>query len=266
MACTSARWPPCPVPVRYPAAAALTGGSMSLAARAAMASRCGLSRSSTPRHGSASVVGELPVPTEAAVAVDLGGTVYVAGGDTTGGTSSSLRPMAAIYAFDALDGRLLRAGSLPVPVSNAGVAVLGHEGLGGGRGTGRRHAHGGRPGPRAQPEVRSRRAAAVRALLFTGSTCWSPTGATTASLSSTMPTRWSGPTPRGTRPLRREASTSPTTPSSSATVRPSSRTRRRTRQSSSSPIPRAACCGPTGTRASPGRRPGTSTTLMTPTS
>ncbi len=33
--------------------------------------------------------------------------------------------MAGIYAFDAADGRLLRAGSLPVPVSNAAVAVLG---------------------------------------------------------------------------------------------------------------------------------------------
>ena len=30
-----------------------------------------------------------------------------------------------LYAFDAADGRLLRAGSLPVPVSNAAVAVLG---------------------------------------------------------------------------------------------------------------------------------------------
>ena len=77
-----------------------------------------------PTTGSASVVGELPLPIEAALAVNLGGTVYVAGGDTTGGPSS-LEPVASIYAFDAADGRLLRAGSLPVPVSNAAVAVLG---------------------------------------------------------------------------------------------------------------------------------------------
>ncbi|MGP8205590.1 MAG: PQQ-binding-like beta-propeller repeat protein [Acidimicrobiales bacterium] len=114
-----------PVPVRYPAAAALDGKIYVFGGESGKGQPVRAVQVVDPKAGSATVVGELPRPIEAAVAVNLAGTVYVAGGATTAGTSSSLRPAAGIYAFDAADGRLLRAGSLPVPVSNAAVAVLG---------------------------------------------------------------------------------------------------------------------------------------------
>ena len=113
-----------PVPVRYPAAAPLDGRIYVFGGESGNGQPVRAVQVVDPTTGSASVVGELPLPIEAALAVNLGGTVYVAGGDTTGGPSS-LEPVASIYAFDAADGRLLRAGSLPVPVSNAAVAVLG---------------------------------------------------------------------------------------------------------------------------------------------
>ena len=76
-----------------------------------------------PRSHKVVLVGQLPVPLSGAVAVDLGGTVYLAGGDSPAG--QSLRPTATIYAFDRRSHSFPRAGSLPVAVSNAGAAVLG---------------------------------------------------------------------------------------------------------------------------------------------
>jgi PQQ-like domain len=105
------------VPVRYPAVAAL-GSSIYVFG--------GLSGSGHPtaavqvvdtRRRTTGVVGRLPVPLEGAVAGVLGGTAYIAGGDSGG------VPRAAIYAFTPTGSSFLRAGSLRVAVSNAGSAV-----------------------------------------------------------------------------------------------------------------------------------------------
>ena len=77
-----------------------------------MASRYGQSRSSSPGSHQASVVGRLPVALSGAVALDLGGTVYLAGGEAPAGPGT--RPTADIYAFDVARHGFLRAGSLPV--------------------------------------------------------------------------------------------------------------------------------------------------------
>jgi hypothetical protein len=84
----------------------------------------------------------MPEPLAAAAAIKLGGTIYVAGGDTstaqatrrglgnqqTAVKTSSATPLfttSTIWAFDPEKQTLLNAGHLQVPVSHAGVAVLG---------------------------------------------------------------------------------------------------------------------------------------------
>jgi hypothetical protein len=86
----------------------------------------------------------MPEPLQAAVAVRLGGNVYLAGGDTTTpqpgrsgvGTvagaprfhaagSPAMYTSATIWAFQPSTRRLLGAGRLQVPVSHAGAAVVG---------------------------------------------------------------------------------------------------------------------------------------------
>jgi hypothetical protein len=113
-----------PVPVRYPAAAALDGKIYVFGGQNSQGRPVPTVQVVDPVSRTASVVGELPQAVAGAVAMDLGGTIYLAGGEPAAGPSS-LRPTADIYAYDAPSHRLLRAGSLPVPVSNAAVAVLG---------------------------------------------------------------------------------------------------------------------------------------------
>ncbi len=114
---------PLPVPVRYPAVAALgrvvyvfggeqVGGSGSGAAVDV------IQRVDTST-GRVTVVGRLPRPLLGASAVTLKGVIYVAGG--TGGSADS----GTIYAFDPRAGRVLVAGHLIAPVSNAALAVVG---------------------------------------------------------------------------------------------------------------------------------------------
>ena len=67
------------------------------------------------------MVGRLPEPLAGAAAVTIGGHVYVAGGDTTGGST-----VGTIWAFDPPAGKLLAAGNLQSPVANAGLALVGH--------------------------------------------------------------------------------------------------------------------------------------------
>ncbi|MHB8457267.1 MAG: hypothetical protein ACYDBS_06205 [Acidimicrobiales bacterium] len=120
-----------PVPVRYPAVAASGGRIYVFGGDATSGPRSGLPVSTVqminPATGRASVVGSLPRPLAGAAAATLGGTIYVAGGETataTGG-SSSLRDVSSIYAWAQSDNRPLFAGRLFTPVSHAGVAVLG---------------------------------------------------------------------------------------------------------------------------------------------
>jgi hypothetical protein len=106
-----------PVPVRYPALAALGSriyvfGGLQASGRPTAAVQVVDTGRRTAR-----VVGHLPVPVDGASAGVLDGTIYLAGGDR-GAT-----PRAAIYAFEPRGSSFLRAGSLRVPVANAGSTV-----------------------------------------------------------------------------------------------------------------------------------------------
>lgn len=110
-----------PVPVRYPAVAALGrliyafGGQRVGGAGAAVDDIQRID----PASGKIVVVGHLPQALLGAAAVTLDGVVYVAGGTT--GTADS----GVIYAFDPATGRALVAGHLISPLSNAAVATVG---------------------------------------------------------------------------------------------------------------------------------------------
>ncbi len=109
-----------PVPVRYPAVAALGrmiyvfGGQQVGGSAGAVTA---IQRIDTASH-KIEVVGHLPQALLGAAAVTLGGVVYVAGGST--GPSDS----GVIYAFDPVKGRVLVAGHLIAPLSNAAVATV----------------------------------------------------------------------------------------------------------------------------------------------
>ena len=137
-----------PVPVRYPAVAAIGGKLYVFGGEAISGTAAGHPVNDIqmidPANHRASVVGHLPEPVEASAAVVLGGHIYVAGGDSTtaqtyvtglGTTqlspavsatgSGGLTSVSTIWAFDPLTERTAVAGGLQVPVSHAGVAVLG---------------------------------------------------------------------------------------------------------------------------------------------
>jgi hypothetical protein len=137
-----------PVPVRYAAVAALSGKLYAFGGEAISGPQAGHPvddiQMVDPGNGSAALVGHLPEPLQGAAAVALGGHIYLAGGDTSraqrgptpgvGNTQLSppvepdagwLTTVATIWAFDPARKRMLPAGRLQVPVSHAGVAVLG---------------------------------------------------------------------------------------------------------------------------------------------
>ena len=134
------------VPVRYPAIAAFGGKIFVFGGQAVTGPAAGKPVNTIqvidPARRSASVAGHLPEPVAGAAAVTVGGQVYVAGGDAAappaadpgglGSTQFGSVPapghdsptVSAIWAFDPVTA-LLPAGHLQVPVSHAGVAVLG---------------------------------------------------------------------------------------------------------------------------------------------
>ncbi|HEY6275893.1 MAG TPA: PQQ-binding-like beta-propeller repeat protein [Streptosporangiaceae bacterium] len=141
-----------PVPVRYPAVAALAGRIFVFGGEAIAGPRAGapvnLIQAVDPARHAASVVGHLPEPLAGAAAVTVGGELFVAGGESTtaqpltpgigttqlgpgqtapGGTETAAptSTVSTIWAFDPASGRLLPAGRLQVPVSHAAVAVAG---------------------------------------------------------------------------------------------------------------------------------------------
>ena len=136
------------VPVRYPAVAAAAGKLYVFGGQAITGPQAGRPidaiQEVDPGAHSSQVVGHMPETLQGSSAVELGGNVYLAGGQTAqrqptaqgvGNLQLAARSRApngpplftvsTIWAFDPSTHRLLPAGRLQVPVSNAGVAVLG---------------------------------------------------------------------------------------------------------------------------------------------
>jgi hypothetical protein len=140
-----------PVPVRYPAVAAAGGviyvfGGQAIGGSSAGDGPVDLIQRIDPSTHKAVVVGHMPYPVEAAAAVNLGGTIYVAGGESTSpdtaaagvGTTqldgwasaaiaptSGVSPVGDVWAFVPATGAVDRAGQLQVPVAHAGVVTEG---------------------------------------------------------------------------------------------------------------------------------------------
>jgi hypothetical protein len=130
------------VPVRYPAVAA-HGNEIYVFGGEAVAGSGGpvsTIQMIDPARHSVSIVGHLPEPLQGAVAVSLKGTIYLAGGSSSivqpatpglGVTAVAppvtgvLATVSTIWAYDPVSRRLLVAGRLQEPVSNAGAAVVG---------------------------------------------------------------------------------------------------------------------------------------------
>lgn len=120
------------VPVRYAAVAALGRKLFVFGGDATSGPRSGAPITAIqevdPTTGSVRVVGKLPLPLAGSAAVDLGGTIYLAGGETVPTTASAAATpseVSTIWAFAPASGKLLVAGHLYVALSHAGVAVIG---------------------------------------------------------------------------------------------------------------------------------------------
>jgi hypothetical protein len=142
-----------PVPVRYPAVAALGGLIYAFGGQAITGPHAGVPvsviQAVDPARHTAAVIGDLPEPLAGAVAVTVNGELFVAGGESpaarvpapglgaaqlagqptgsSGTEHSSPRTgtVSTIWAYDPASRRLLAAGRLQVPVSHAAVAVSG---------------------------------------------------------------------------------------------------------------------------------------------
>jgi hypothetical protein len=139
------------VPVRYPAVAAAgryiyVFGGQSVGPGTSSAPVADIQRIDPASHHT-SVVGQLPYPLEAAAAVNLGGNIYLAGGEgpasagttpgmgttqldgwaTAGGAPApGLSAAGDIWSFNPASAAVAPAGRLQVPTSHAGVAVDGN--------------------------------------------------------------------------------------------------------------------------------------------
>ena len=121
-----------PVPVRYPAVVAAGSAIWIFGGQTSHGITNDIQRVTLP-SGRAAVVGHLPQPVTAGAAFALGGTVYLAGGQTapatpgrtTASPSAALATSGTVLAYHPGQSGVTTAGYLPVPVSNAGVAVLG---------------------------------------------------------------------------------------------------------------------------------------------
>jgi hypothetical protein len=123
------------VPVRYGAVAALGTVVYVFGGEAVSGPQAGQAVDDVqlidPARHRATVVGHLPNPVAGASAFVLGGVVYLAGGvgnaaATAGAAGAvSTTPTGALWAWDAAHRKALAAGTLPVPVAYAGVAVTG---------------------------------------------------------------------------------------------------------------------------------------------
>lgn len=111
-----------PVPVRYPAVAALAGKVYVFGGQTANGAATTAIQAVNPSARSATVIGSLPEAITGASAVTLEGTVYLMGGDSTaaGGAANP-----TIWALDQNTGQVLAAGTLRVPVAHSSIAVVG---------------------------------------------------------------------------------------------------------------------------------------------
>ena len=139
-----------PVPVRYPAVAALGGRIYAFGGQAVTGPHAGapvsVIQAIDPALGTAAVAGDLPEPLAGAMAVTVGGELFVAGGESraarrpvpglgttqltgqptaSAGSSGGTQTVSTIWAYDPGASRLLAAGQLQVPVSHAAIVVAG---------------------------------------------------------------------------------------------------------------------------------------------
>jgi hypothetical protein len=122
-----------PVPVRYPAVAG-TGHQIWVFGGQTPAGPTDVIQQISLATGRAAVVGHLPAQTTGAVALSLGGRIYLAGGQVPvrpaghGGppvsASRGLATSSAVLAFSPGRHVVTLAGLLPVPVANAAAAVF----------------------------------------------------------------------------------------------------------------------------------------------
>jgi len=112
-----------PVPVRYPAVAAIAGMIYVFGGETLAGNPVAAIQMVDPATNQAFVVGNLPAPLSGAIAAALGGEIVIAGGESPG--PSGLQPVGNVYAYLPGASGVLAAGSLQVAVSNAGGAVVG---------------------------------------------------------------------------------------------------------------------------------------------
>jgi PQQ-like domain/Kelch motif len=108
-----------PQPARYMAVASLGGRIFAIGGENASGAPTDAIREIDPRHGTAKVVGHMPVAVAHASAVALGGQVYVLGGETGGA------PSARIWRLDPARTAVSPAGRLPQAVTSAAAATVG---------------------------------------------------------------------------------------------------------------------------------------------
>jgi hypothetical protein len=139
-----------PVPVRYPAVATLGGRIYAFGGQAVTGPHAGapvsVIQAIDPARGTAAVAGDLPEPLAGAMAVTVGGELFVAGGESpaarrpvpglgttqltgqptaSAGSAGGTGTVSTIWAYDPGTSRLLAAGQLQVPASHAAVVAAG---------------------------------------------------------------------------------------------------------------------------------------------
>jgi len=108
-------------PVRYPAVAAIGTRIYVLGGQDAAGTPIDAIQMIDVATHRVSVVGKLPVATAGAAVAAFGSTIYLAGGERAGAAGPV--PVATVDAYDTVTGRVLSAGVLRVPVTNAGAAI-----------------------------------------------------------------------------------------------------------------------------------------------
>jgi hypothetical protein len=117
-----------PLAVRYPAVAALGDAIYVFGGQAVGGPKNGQAVDTVqlivPAQGTATIVGHMPSPVAGASAFVLGGHIYLAGGVAQTAGAQPEAALNSVWAYDTSTKKLIGAGTLPVPTSYAGVAVL----------------------------------------------------------------------------------------------------------------------------------------------